>query len=86
MRSGLGFPNRFFIPSVSMKASANESARPSQPVFHSQSFRRQIRAFPAPLAVGPGTNTITMRKMMIAGATRETMTRTAVDTVLLTSG
>lgn len=86
MRSGLAFPNRPFMPSVIMKAIAHESARPIQPVFHSQSLRRQIRAFPEPVVVGPGTKIMTMKKMMMAGAIKDTTTRTAVETVSLTSG
>lgn len=78
-RSGLGFPNRFFMPWVIKKAVARERAKPIHPVFHSQSFLLQISAFGVPRsAVGPGTKTRDTNMTMAAGMTRETTTRSHV--------
>jgi hypothetical protein len=72
-RSGRGFPKISFMPWVIMNAVASDRASPIQPMFHSQSFLRQMSALGVPrLAVGPGTNTMHTTKMMPAGATRAT--------------
>jgi hypothetical protein len=81
-RSGRGFPNMSFIPCVIMNAVASESARPIQPIFHSQSFLLQISALDVPLlAVGPGTKSMHTTKMMPAGAINETRIRSHVGMV-----
>lgn len=84
-RSGLGLPNKAFMPSVKRKALAMASASPIQPVFHSQSLRRHINDLGVPLPkVGPGTKRRLTKKMMTAGTTRETITSTVVEMVSFT--
>lgn len=83
-RSGRGFPKRFFMPCVMRNAVARESARPIQPVFHSQSFLLQISDFGVPRsAVGPGTQMRHTMKTMAAGAMRDTTTRSHVGIISL---
>lgn len=63
------------------KAEARAKARPSQPVFHSQSLLLRMAALGVPLRfVGPGTKRNDIAKIITAGATRPTTTKTAVDT------
>lgn len=83
-KSGRAFPNKFFIPSVKKKTDASASARPSQPVFHSQSLLLRMASLGVPLrTVGPGTKKSEMRKIITAVATNETATSTPVDTFSL---
>lgn len=78
-RSGLGLPNKFFIPSVNKKVVARANASPSQPVCHSQSLSLYIADIGVPLrTLGPGTNKRHMRKMMTAGAANAIATSAAL--------
>lgn len=80
-RSGRGLPYRFFIPSVKKKVEASDRARPSQPVFHSQSLLLTMAALGVPLrTVGPGTKRSDTAHMITAGATKPTTAKTAEDT------
>lgn len=81
-RSGRGFPKSNFIPCVTMKAVASESANPIQAVFHSHNFLLNISDVGVPfLAVGPGTKTKQTTKVMAAGITRATTTSNHVGIV-----
>lgn len=81
-RSGRGFPKSSFIPCVTMKAVASESASPIQAVFHSHTFLLNMREVGVPfLAVGPGTKTKQTMKVMAAGMTRATTTSSHVGMV-----
>lgn len=85
-KSGRGLPKRFFMPWVIIKAVARDKASPIQPVFHSQSFLRQMSAFGVPrAAVGPGTKTRQTTRMIRAGAARATTARSHVGIVSLVS-
>lgn len=67
-------------PSVRKKADASAIPSPIQPVFHSQSLILKVSdldvLFPI---VGPGTKIIDTKKIITAGATRLTMTKTTVE-------
>lgn len=79
-RSGLGFPTRFFVPSVIKKAIARDSPRPIQPAFHSHSLRFQSFVLEAGLPeVGPTPMNSETIKMMTAGITRPMTTRRPVE-------
>ena len=65
--------------SMRRKAVARARARPIQLVFHSQSLRRQVRDLGVGLDVEPGTKRRQTRRMMRAGATRETRKRVLVE-------
>ena len=79
-RSGLGFPTRFFVPSVIKKATARDSPRPIQPAFHSHSLRFQSFVLEAGLPeVGPTPMTSETIKIMTAGITRPMTTRRPVE-------
>ena len=83
-RSGLGFPTRFFVPSVIKKAIARESPRPIQPAFHSHSFRFQSFVFEAGLPeAGPTPTKRETMKTMAPGITRPMTTRRPVETFSL---
>ena len=70
------------MPWVIMKAVASDSARPIQPMFHSQSFLRQMSALDVPpAAVALGTRTMQTTKMMPAGAMSEMTTSSHVGIV-----
>ena len=63
------------------KTEASAKARPSQPVFHSQSLLLKIAVLGVPLrTVGPGTKMSDIAKIITAGATRPTTAKTAEDT------
>jgi hypothetical protein len=65
---------------VIRNAAARESPSPNQPVCHSHSFRRQIKAFGVDLeAVGPGTRNRQTREMIAAGARRLQRAKVIVD-------
>lgn len=79
-RSGLGLPNRFFIPCVKKNAAATARQRPIRAVLSSHSFRLQRSDFGTPLeALGPGTKMRQIRTMRMAGIIKETTTRTPVE-------
>lgn len=72
------------MPCVMRNAVASESARPIQPVFHSQSFLLQMSDLGVPRsAVGPGTQTRHTIMTMAAGAMSETTTRSHVGIISL---
>ena len=79
-RSGLGFPTRFFKPSVKKNVVASPKTRPSQAAFHSHSLYFHNRALGISLdRVGPGVTVRATIAVMIAGARNEITTRTPVD-------
>lgn len=79
-RSGLGFPTRFFVPSVMKKAIARESPRPIQPAFHSHSLRFQSFVLEAGLPeVGPTPMKSEVIKTITPGITRPMTTRRLVE-------
>lgn len=79
-RSGLGLPNKFFIPSVNRRVVARASARPNQPACHSQSLSLYMADMGMPFRMpGPGTRKRHIRKMMTAGATTAITPSTAVE-------
>ena len=79
-RSGLGFPTRFFVPSVMKKAIARDSPRPIQPAFHSHSLRVQSFVLEAGLLdVGPTPMNSETTKMMTPGITKPMTTRRPVE-------
>lgn len=79
-RSGLGLPNKFFIPSVNNKVVARANASPSQPACHSQSLSRNIADLGVSLrTLGPGTRKRHMRKIMTAGPAVVTTASTVVE-------
>ena len=83
-RSGLGLPNRFFIPSVNRRVVTRANASPSQPTCHSQSLSLYIADVGVPLrTLGAGTRKRHMRKIMTAGATTAITPSTAVETCSL---
>lgn len=87
-RSGLGLPNKFFIPSVNKKVVARANASPSQPACHSQSLSLYITDLGVPLpTLGPGTEKRHMRKMTTAGVAIAIAANAAVEICsLATSG
>lgn len=91
-RSGRGLPIRTFRPCVAAQALAMASARPIQPTFHSQNLRRMYCAaggfgvgFEGVVAFA-GTSSHERRKIIIAGAKRQTRMRVFVVTVSLVRG
>lgn len=79
-RSGLGLPNKVFIPSVNRRVVARAKASPSQPVCHSHSLSLYIADVGVPLrTLGPGTRKRHMRKMMTAGAATAITPSTVVE-------
>ena len=79
-KSGLGFPTRFFRPSVKKNVVASPRARPSQAAFHSHNLYLHNLAFGVPPdKVDPGVTTNATIAVMIAGATKEMTTRTLDD-------
>jgi hypothetical protein len=67
-RSGLGFPQIIFKPSVAMYTPANAAPKPIHPTFHSQNLRRQISCLRWGLsAFRPGITRRLRPAMMTAG-------------------
>ena len=80
-RSGRGCPMRSFSPFVNRAVTAQPSARPIHPTFHSHSFLFKVGELNESFwPDGPGTNTRLTIAMMIAGAMRDTTNNTGVDT------
>lgn len=95
-RSGRGFPIKAFRPWVAVQVLARASASPIQPTFHSQNLRRiycaagdleepglEVEVEEVAFA---GTSSHENRRIIIAGAKRQTRSRVLVVTVSLVRG
>ena len=70
-RSGLGFPYRFFIPSVKRKVVARPKAKPIHAVFNSHSFILHTTELGEPRVMpGAGLKIRATKAMMTAGMTK----------------